>query len=239
MPLEIITRKHLLEAIRHEFDPDMGLAKQLNLLGDKKSPLFRRFSVFKEIPGGRRVTSVPETATSEIPKRGDIVRYNFQHDLEAIWWIVLYFITACVPYQKSRNHAKVLFSKSLNIHHPRFTCFIYAFPSEVGEYLHPTIAGAFNMPMERLRVYMSEQYTAREVFGQLDVHESYSLIHNDFATILRTLFENEDDDWKQIKIVPSRALTGVISPLIGTKRGRDDNDPPVVYLNKKARNDAA
>lgn len=239
MPLEITTREHLLDCIRCEPDPDLGLAKQVNILGDKNSPLYRRLSAFKEIPGGRRVTAVPETSTANIPKLGDTVRYNFQHDLEAIWWVVVYFITACVPYRRSRDYAKTMFSKSFTVRPRRFTCFHYPFPAGVGNHLQPIVAEAFNMPMERLRIYMFEQYIAREVFGQIDVHESYSMIHNDFATIFAKLLENEDDGWKQIPLVASSALNGAISPLIATlKRGRGDTDAPVDNANKKARNDA-
>lgn len=238
MPHEIITRKHLVDWIRDETNPETGLAKQLNLLGDKTSPHYRRLSVFEVIRWGGRVNAVPDTVTSNIPNKQDIVRYNFQHDLEAIWWIVVYFITACAPYRPSRNRAKLMFSKSLTLRPLRSDCFQHSFPTQVADYLHPTIAETFKIPMEKLRKYLIEQYIAREVFGQIDVHESYSMIHNDFANNFRELLDNEADDWKQIPIVPSRALTGVISPPIGTllKRGRGDNDVQADTVNKKARN---
>lgn len=236
MPHEIITREHLVNWIRDGINPERGLAKQVNLMADKASSLYRRLSTFKEIQWGGRVATVPETATSNIPKEDDIVRYNFQHDLEAVWWIVVYFITACVPYRQSRNRAKLMFTKSLTLRRLRSDCFQHSFPTQVGIHLHPDIAEAFKMPMEKLRSYLIEQYIARQVFGQFDVHESYSMIHNDFATIFRELLENEEENWKQIPIVPSRALTGAISPPIVTlKRGRSDNDGPADNVNKKAR----
>ncbi|KAF5322673.1 hypothetical protein D9619_001139 [Psilocybe cf. subviscida] len=238
MPHEIITRKHLVNWIRDETDPEFGLAKQVNILGDKTTPLYRRLSVFQQIQWGERVNTVPDNVTSNIPDRYETVRYNFQHDLEALWWIVVYFITACVPHRASRNRAKLLFPKSLTVYGRRSESFLNTLSVELGDHLHPTIADAFTIPMERLRNYLLEQYVAREVFGQIDVHESYSMIHKDFATNFRELLENEEDGWKQVPIVPSHALTGVISPVIGIlKRGQDDNDAPAGF-DKKARNDA-
>lgn len=195
MPHEVLTGRHLLEKHR-ECDAEDSLAVYFNLpVGSLE------YQRLKDIDKNfcRRLKVLP-VDTEDIPDYDAPVHYNFQHDLEALWWLVHYCITTWVDHQPSHDYAEFVFQKTLTVSAERNECFTGNFKSLGGRFLHPQLKVPFNGFMEKLRAAMYEEYVAREAFGQLHLLKSYSYIHNFFANQLRELLQHHDDSWKGISI---------------------------------------
>lgn len=108
-PFEIINQRHLLNFVRGEVNPAASMAAQLNLR--EESPEYARYKIFSRF--GTRTKSIPLSFTENTPEKKTVVRYNFQHDLESIWWIALYFITALVNYEVSQTYSRQVFRHTL------------------------------------------------------------------------------------------------------------------------------
>ncbi|KAF5316635.1 hypothetical protein D9619_006093 [Psilocybe cf. subviscida] len=216
MPYEVLKARHLLHKHR-ECDVEDSLAVHFNLLVG--SPEYNRL---KDINKNfcRRIAALPVITTGHIPDYDAPVCYNFQHDLESLWWLVHYCITKWVDHQPSHDYAEFIFQKTFTLSAERNDCFFDNFKSLGGRSLHPKIKVPFSDFMEKLRVAMHEEYVAREAFGQLHMPKSYSYIHNFFAKQLRELLLHHNDDWKAISITFCTGLPKVESqsPLAATKQ---------------------
>lgn len=230
MPFEIINRVHLLNDFRGEVDPSASMAARLRL--PEASPEYERYKTFSQF--GTRTKFIPSNFTEDIPSNKTVVRYNLQHDLESIWWIVLYFITALVDHEDSQTYAQLVFRRTLNVTDlgVRNKAFEKRFALQVGDHLHAKLSEPFTMLMERLRTYMHEEYLARELFGQLTVPESYSAIHGHFATQFGEFLQADEGNWKQIPIAPNGNFKR--TQFAGSKRGFEHNET-VAMVDKKPR----
>lgn len=55
--------------------------------------------------------------------------------------------------------------------------------------------------MDNLRKGLYEGYITRQLFGQLSLKESYSMIHGNFATEFDKLLSGDVGGWKQTQLV--------------------------------------
>lgn len=216
MAHEVLTERHLVRYLRGPDSEANNLAAHLEnvIVG---SPQYERLKIFKTNISPR-FTSLPSTATDDIPGLGTSVRHNFQHDLESIWWLMLYYITKCVDHQASYGYAEDIFQRSLTPSWQRVDCFEKNFIFEGRDFLHARLAKPFAHFVESLRGTMYKEYTTRAVFGQLQQPESYSYIHGFFATQFRALLQDEDSDWKHVPLVGFSPLTRPDATPTGTKR---------------------
>lgn len=241
MPHEVLTQKHLSSAYRGPDSEAESLAANLRNIAIG-SPEYQRLKTFKKISA--RFTSLPANATDNIPKSTSVVRYNFQHDLESIWWLVLFYTNACVNHEKSQAYAEDLFRDSMIPTWQRIHCFERNYQFDGGELLHPNLAAPFGEFMENLRSAMVTEYAAREIFGQLEKFESYSYIHGFFAKQFRMLLGHNNNNWKDVPILrpgpdnsaDTKDQAGGTAP--GTKRGRTNSYIGGSIGNKKPKRSA-
>ncbi|KAF5316058.1 hypothetical protein D9619_006112 [Psilocybe cf. subviscida] len=203
MPHEIFGRAYLFQSLRASRPPGDNFANQLNLPGGEANPNYQRFLNFHRFYG-KTFTALPANATVDIPPRGAVVSYNFQHDLESVWWIALYFITAGVGHIPSSRYAAKIFTDGLTPMRDRAEAFRYNIGDPLMAVLLPSLQAAFVDTMDDLREELYTHYVARALFGQLDVPESYAQIHAIFATEFDRLLNANTRNWKQTKIVPLR-----------------------------------
>ena len=124
---------------------------------------------------------------SMIPRQGEPVIHNFQHDLESIWWIVFWFITMRTGNEELYAWAKPAFTfhKPLDLSSQRHNIFrriSYKFQQSQIQMSQMNLLKTFPIDsIEKLRWVMPYHYQERAVFGQLMVPGSYSKIHAEFA----------------------------------------------------------
>lgn len=196
MPHEVLNEEYLLTNHRDCIE-QKSLAVRLKV--PVGSPEYQRLTEINK-NFCDRFKALPPIATAYIPPHGATVRYNFQRDLELIWWLVTFYITTCVDHEESQDYAQFIFQKTLTPSKERIHCFEQNFITRCGRSLHPNIRGTFNELMETLCTTMYEEYVAREAFRQLHIPESYSYIHGRFATKFRALLQHNNDGWQDLAI---------------------------------------
>lgn len=233
MPHEVLKGKHLLDGFLGPYSEAESLAAHLKnvVVG---TPEYERLKIIKK-DVFHRFTLLPASATDQLPVFTPVVRYNFQHDLESLWWLVIFYINACVDHQRSQDYAEDVFHNSMIATWQRTDCFEKNYIFDGGRFLHPKLVGSFKHVIEDLRRTMVEEYVAREAFGQLNQFETYSYIHAFFAKQFRTLLQHNADGWKDVLILGSKSSDTKGAGAITGKRGRVNSNAAGSATNKKAR----
>lgn len=199
MPHEVLNAEYLLNGHR-DCTEHKSLAVSLKL--PVRSLEYERLKdINKDFC--ERIETLPGDSTQFIPEYNAPVLYNFQHDLESLWWVLHYCITTWVDHQPSQDYAREVFLRSQHPSTKRNLAFRHNFKSRGGRFLHPKIKPLFADFMESLRAAMYEEYVAREAFGQLSMSASYAYIHNFFARQFQELLQHGDGGWKDVPIVSS------------------------------------
>lgn len=249
MPTEILRRNYLYEksfrnhsafisaANPFENPAVYTLAHQFQL-----SSTHPAHSTFKELDAilclGPNPVLPPDANPSKILPRGSIVNHNFQHDLESIWWILLWFITMNVNWATSFDWGHKIFVHDIEQFEPRFVLFMDPLDGKaptLSDSLKQELLPTFSQMLESLRSRMVIEYIQREIFGHLEVPESYSQIHGKFSQTFRRLAQM-DGDWRGVQIkcgvnprvmdLPLVAEKAEQKPVVtGSKRGRDEDEP--------------
>ena len=201
MPNEILAQNYLFQRLRRFKPIEDNFADQLQFPDGERNPNYQRFVYFHRFYG-KTFTTLPANATIHIPAPEAVVAYNYQHDLESLWWNALYYITVGVGHIPSCGYAAKIFTGELRCDENRTAAFIFDIESRLLEEVCPSLQAAFPRPMNKLREELHMHYVARALFGQLNVAESYSHIHGKFAKVFDDLLSANAGDWKQIRIVP-------------------------------------
>jgi hypothetical protein len=245
LPVKLFNKR---AAARSEANPST-LAKQLELLDTH--PAYSTFKDLNIVPClGLKPTLPPNADTSKIPPRGAVVNHNFQHDLESIWWILLWFITMNVKWAESFDWAYKIFEHDIEKYESRFILFNNQLDGKkpISPWLRPELLPAFPELLETLRSSIFLDYVQRELFGQLELPESYSQIHGEFSESFRKLAQM-GGSWRDLQIecgvnpnvMKFKAEEDAPKPIAtGSKHRRDeDNEEPDstsgVQRNKKQR----
>lgn len=114
--------------------------------------------------------------------------HNFQHDLESVWWILLYTITLRVENSPSKalGYARTVFQNSNGLSKARRDCFVDSIRAKLNKVLLEDVR-AFGIPMEWMRSRLHKGYVDREKDGLLREIGSYIEIHSQFANFLGRL----------------------------------------------------
>ncbi|KAF5312019.1 hypothetical protein D9619_003660 [Psilocybe cf. subviscida] len=220
MPVEIMGRKYILENIRKPLDAvntsngqaldqvDPLLAALVNKRVRKinkpmfhwgitpEHPLFVKLGVFKECPN---LLPIPDNATLDIPDCDAIVNYNYQHDLESIWWIILYFVTSLANHEPSKNYAMRWFLDDATTRNQCLTSVIDTHQFTI--VLKPEFQQVFPVIIEILRDALHTEYIARAVYGLLMDDSSYAFIHALFAQVFDNVLESANiTNWAQVQV---------------------------------------
>ncbi|KAF5316801.1 hypothetical protein D9619_006198 [Psilocybe cf. subviscida] len=200
MPVEILSREYLFEA--YLLDPDEDEVRNLadNLDIDKSSRVYQSLSRFSKIPIDG--INIPVNADwDKAPQSGQTVDHNFQHDLESVWWILLWIITCRVHYELSAKAVSRFFRHDINDFDGRSRAFEKAMHA-VKRVLHSDLKGIGSL-VECLRAEMHRDYIVRAIVGHLELPESYSNIHALFSTEFREI-QAKQGPWKNMKLEHKR-----------------------------------
>ncbi|KAF5330949.1 hypothetical protein D9619_005414 [Psilocybe cf. subviscida] len=210
-----------------------NLAEQLGFL-EHEEP-YAILQTIKKLPIEITKEAIPPNVDwSKIPTHLAIVNHSYQHDLESIWWIILWLI-AMRAHVESLDDATPeiteLFTHNIHNFRPRQVFFTQPADVDLGHHLRSEFS-PFPAFMEGLREHMYQAYIRRAAFGQLDLQESYSNIIAVFALYFRSL-QNNDGPWRQVAIDGSKKPQVMRLPL------PDDNDTPQSAAGSKRGHDGA
>ena len=169
MPVEIMRQR--LFAQRHAQSGD----------SDRESILARRESILakREDPfAGNKV--------------GNVI-HNPQHDLESLWWLFLWSITARVNNVQSREFVKKVFVNSTDGSRTRDTCLETPVPFE--DYLDERLHADFPACIEVMRNTLFYNYLHRPI-DQPQGPQSIALAHKVFEREFTFLHEGSNEDWR-------------------------------------------
>lgn len=125
------------------------------------------------------------------------VVHNFQHDLESVWWIVLWTCTLRVNYEPSRTWARTIFRNSNKLCRERELCFTSPIRGTLRKKLQANLK-VFAAPLDKIRNHLKTTYQTRERKNQLEVPGSYARIHRLFVKFFST-FQNKDQAWRNVR----------------------------------------
>lgn len=229
MPLEIMRKEYLAfiylagrlptgEEVQN-FTKGKTLATKFRLSVDH--PDYEHYSRFSHdaLPN---VLQLPVLVNRE-PLARDYVSHNYQHDLESLWWIAIYFITGGVGHKPSENQAREIFHNhpTAKIRAPWFRDSLFG---NLMQCLRLELATYLLGPLEMLRISMLEEYVQRVIFREMNVHESYSSIHAAFAEQLDVILDNVHDEWKRLPIIPMKHHPDGNELAPGKRAAADDDD---------------
>ncbi|KAJ8515850.1 hypothetical protein ONZ45_g6778 [Pleurotus djamor] len=121
-----------------------------------------------------------------------VVMYNFQHDLESIYWILLWSSTVRTVASLTNPPLSLdafsdVFSRTMTLSRARRDRFYrYVLPHSDMELLPLPIQETFHI-LDYMRYHLHDQYTKRERDKRLQDTLSFTEIHSHFATLLAEL----------------------------------------------------
>lgn len=113
------------------------------------------------------------------------VIHNFQHDLESLWWIVLWIVTMRMNHPPSQKHARPIFQNSLIPSPARSAAFKHGLMQMQGILLNQLVP--FLDALERVRSSLYGQYWQLGEDKQNEDCSSYSTIHWAFVRFFKIL----------------------------------------------------
>ncbi|TFK28321.1 hypothetical protein FA15DRAFT_691960 [Coprinopsis marcescibilis] len=133
-----------------------------------------------------------------------LIKHSFQHDLESIWWIVLWLITMRVDHAISRDYAKDIFQNVLVPSQDRHTALKRNISTPLSRILHQDLSN-FVQPMESIRKFFISIYKKRVRVGEQMDKSSYGIAHAHMWNQLNKLKETADVWGETIVYVPRKA----------------------------------
>ncbi|KAF7430412.1 hypothetical protein PC9H_006117 [Pleurotus ostreatus] len=105
--------------------------------------------------------------------------YNFQHDLESIWWIFLWTVTCRVSHTPSIVYGQDIFKNTMQLSSERLKCLLYPIKPSLLACL-PSPLQQLAAPLEKLRGFMVDAYMYHHKDQDWADLSSYIHIHNVF-----------------------------------------------------------
>ncbi|PPQ79050.1 hypothetical protein CVT25_002359 [Psilocybe cyanescens] len=170
------------------------------------------------VPSSRPKKAIPSDYVKRTPgvtgPNKPIVVHNFQHDLESLWWLVLWLITSHTEDQPSeswhspvfqvdaiqrcRTWATPIFQNTVGLSTERRFCFIY--PLEKNLNFFPKNISDFSWRLDRLRDSMLDAFITRVEHGEIHNKESYAQIHIEFGWFFASIQNAENQDWREYSL---------------------------------------
>jgi len=134
----------------------------------------------------------PDRIEIEPPPR---VVHNFQHDLEPLWWILLWTITCRVKHPQSQAYAKTIFDNTMRGSPERHALFTESrLDVKLRSVLKNSILGLAD-EMEDMRHYLMLHYGHRYGIEKLNNPCQYTGIHGVFDGFFLSLADRKDSTW--------------------------------------------
>ncbi|KAF8641809.1 hypothetical protein AX16_009790 [Volvariella volvacea WC 439] len=99
------------------------------------------------------------------------VRYNFEHDLESLWWLSLWFLTARVDYEPCQQFVSSVFVNSFGGYEARLSAFKNPLPGVL--ILHPELQNLADA-IDRVRALLYDAFYRRSGAGLEEDIKTYS-----------------------------------------------------------------
>ena len=126
------------------------------------------------------------------------VIHNFQHDLESVWWILVWILTertGCTS-EICKQWVQQVFTVSMVVSKEREACI--AWGADWRALMHESFQQHFAPVLARLQIHMIKEYRARPKITNLDhtaVLNLFSSIHSYFDTAFSNLLTVRHSDW--------------------------------------------
>jgi len=128
-----------------------------------------------------------EIANGYAPPRSDVhVVHNFQHDLESLWWAVLWTLTYRSGHAPARIYAGRIFQNQMTLPDARIRAFEYSIVTHLTKCLSPDLQ-CFVSTMELLREILWNHYILRTEEDLLFNMNSYTSTYSFFQTSFERL----------------------------------------------------
>ncbi|KAF9540041.1 hypothetical protein CPC08DRAFT_731033, partial [Agrocybe pediades] len=115
------------------------------------------------------------------------VIHNFQHDLETLWWLILYVLMALTNHPPSIAYSEKIFQNTTSPPPHRIDAFYHSIRKTLEEVLIES-AQPLTGIMEDMRMRLVDQYVKRERKGRTNQPQSYDFIHQLFEIFLDKLY---------------------------------------------------
>ncbi|PPQ85561.1 hypothetical protein CVT25_006731 [Psilocybe cyanescens] len=144
----------------------------------------------------------------------DIVIHNFQHDLESLWWLILYLIISHIKDQSTedwqgpvfqnavercQNWAAPIFQNVIDLSSERRICFNYSLVEATVSFIPESVAPIAQL-LEINRATLQHAFVGRVRDGYLRNVESYALVHLDFGDFLEAIQGLEKKEWRKYSL---------------------------------------
>ncbi|RXW20599.1 hypothetical protein EST38_g5253 [Candolleomyces aberdarensis] len=136
------------------------------------------------------------------PSEKHPLRHNFQHDLESVFWIALWIVTARIDHPPSRQNANLIFTSTADLHPStaRQSAFVLNIIGTLSECLvEPLLPLAHTLEKVRNDLYRAAFYRGDKLAWQDE--KSYSLIHAKMAIRFVLLLE-DTRGWGDVPLAP-------------------------------------
>ncbi|KAF9556343.1 hypothetical protein CPC08DRAFT_820547 [Agrocybe pediades] len=122
------------------------------------------------------------------PMDGPVV-YNYQHDLESVWWLLLWTLVDRIPNWASYVYSQGIFQNSMVPSVERYTAFTASIAHNLRMNLKPSVSD-FAAHMEQMRELLFNACILREQKNRLDDRNSYVAIHENIYELFRLIHED-------------------------------------------------
>jgi len=181
--------------------------------------------------GPERRDRFGENTVSNVGTARYPVIHNFQHDLESLFWVMLWIVTARVGHKQSFAFSQKIFHTSLTLHRSRLNAFTETILDELKACLHPDLK-CLAQDLNELRAALHEECLRRGIHGTWSFPASYSFIHDLFLDFFSSLVvkpsRKRGDKWKQVPLVstPTREVPSSNSIRLGASSPEQHRERP-------------
>ena len=129
---------------------------------------------------------------------GSYVVHNFQHDLESVWWILVWILTEHTGRTSEicKQWVQQAFTVSMVVSKEREACIVHG--ANWRALMHEPFQQHFSPTIARLQIAMIKEYRERPKITNLDhttVLNLFSSIHSFFDGVFSNLLAVRDSDW--------------------------------------------
>ncbi|KAJ8507002.1 hypothetical protein ONZ45_g10579 [Pleurotus djamor] len=137
-------------------------------------------------------SSSDEEKTNMSPATQTAPIFNFQHDLECVWWIFLWTLTRRVSHEPSRDHFRFVFVNAIvQPSKERAACLRKPIHNTLIQKLAPSLHGLTKY-LEQLRSRQLSYYRRRVRDQKLSCHSSYIKPHTLFSVFFRKIMSHPE-----------------------------------------------
>ncbi|KAG9218193.1 hypothetical protein CCMSSC00406_0005874 [Pleurotus cornucopiae] len=158
--------------------------------------------------------------------------YNFQHDLESIWWIFLWTVTCRVSHPPSIVFGQDIFKNTMQLSSERSKCLQYPIESSLLTCLMSPLQ-QLAAPLETLRKFMANAYMFHHKDQDWSNLSSYIHIHNVFHMFFAAI-DPSPADWSGIALVTSHQPIASIAE-VGSTADLNNNVVEVPNISNPTR----